>query len=156
MSIRALGAGFLVLGLLALAILGPRWLMSSSSNDEAAFVEHCDLLTTTCEWQAEHSWSVALKHSGLAQTGENYQLTVTTTAKPKRLISVLRGESMYLGEYPVALKQTSEPDTWTANFTAPFCTEDPTMIWRLDLQDGLQPLESAPFKLTFQASGKLR
>ncbi len=155
MSIRALCAGFLVIGLLALAILGPKWLMSSSGDDETGSAERCDLLTSVCEWQAEHNWSVALKPSGQAQTGESYQLTVTTTAKPKRLISVLRGESMYLGEYPIALKKTSAPNTWEANFTSPYCTEDPSMTWRIDLQDGAQPLDSAPFKLIFQASGKL-
>ncbi|OEY67601.1 hypothetical protein [Marinobacter sp. X15-166B] len=156
MSKRALFAGCVMLGLLALAVLGPRWLMSSSGSGGPGTLEHCDLLTTGCEWQSGHHWSVDMKPSGQNSGGETYQLTVTTSANPQRLIGVLRGESMYLGEYPVVLKKTAKADTWVANFTAPYCTEDPGMIWRIDLQDGAQPLHSGPFKLTFQAAGRLR
>ena len=57
---------------------------------------------------------------------------------------------MYMGEYPVPLGNR-DGNKYSARFTAPFCTVDATMTWRIDLQQGQQPIEGIPVKLVFQA-----
>ena len=80
-----------------------------------------------------------------------YQLTVNAPMSPGRFLAVLRGESMYMGEYPVPLRQ-DENGKYSAHFTAPLCTTGSEMVWRVDLQKGQKPLaETAPLKLVFQA-----
>jgi len=79
-----------------------------------------------------------------------YQLTVVTPERPERFLAVLRGESMYMGEYPVPLGNRTGNE-YSARFTAPFCTVDATMTWRIDLQQGQQPIGNIPVKLVFQA-----
>ena len=79
-----------------------------------------------------------------------YRLSIDASEAPDRLLAVLRGESMYMGEYPVPLTR-GEDGVYTARFTAPVCTTGSDMIWRIDLQDGQQALERPAVKMVFQA-----
>lgn len=156
MLYRAIAVVALIVGLLALAVLGPRWLMSGKPGDpSSAVTAECRVVPGPCEWQSDGArWSVSLARVGTASEGDRLRLEVVTDARPQRLLAVLRGESMYLGEYPVALQSGTEEGSWTATFVAPFCTIEPDMTWRLDLQDGTEALTGAPFKLVFAASGE--
>lgn len=154
MFLRALAVITLIIGLLALAVLGPRWLMSGGTGENSGDLEACQVLEQVCSWENEgRKWSVALARTEAGADGDTLELVVTADNAPERLLAVLRGESMYLGEYPVALKATGN-GTWRATFTAPFCTVEPDMTWRIDLQSGQERLEGVPFRLLFRASGE--
>lgn len=158
--LKALVAVMAIVGVVALGIFGPRWLMSGSDSqpDQGAVI--CDLLKDTCRWtQQGNHWDAYLEKAGIQEEGTEYRLTVKTNTNLPRLLAVLRGESMYLGEYPVpmaraGLAQDGSSALWQARFTAPFCTTEPTMTWRIDLQSGIEAEIDMPVKLTFQAVGR--
>jgi hypothetical protein len=66
---------------------------------------------------------------------------------------------MYMGEYPVPMTsagtaENGNGEVWQARFTAPLCTTNPTMVWRVALQPGREMDPDMPVKLTFQAEGR--
>jgi len=104
-----------------------------------------------CQWQnASGAWSVQLAVDEVGAQGTEYRMDITTDSAPERFLAVLRGESMYMGEYPVLLVKDS-PGHYKARFTAPVCTTGSDMIWRIDLQSGQTPLEQIPVKMVFRA-----
>ncbi|WP_417566662.1 hypothetical protein [Marinobacter sp.] len=111
----------------------------------------CDLLAGPCQWTTQAGqWEAVIDTVGEGEQGTEYQLTVITPEHPERFLAVLRGESMYMGEYPVPLGNRTG-NGYSAIFTAPFCTVDTTMTWRVDLQQGQEPIRDIPLKLVFQA-----
>lgn len=159
--LRALVAIFAIAGVVALGVFGPQWLMSEGVSEAESDVVDCDLLNTTCRWsQLDKSWHAQLQKNGIQAEGTEYQLTVRTDKNQPRMLAVLRGESMYLGEYPIpmtkaGLSPDGEGQLWEARFTAPFCTTDPQMTWRIDLQAGMNNAFEMPVKLTFVAQGRV-
>ncbi|MEQ3620244.1 MAG: hypothetical protein ABNH34_13165 [Marinobacter sp.] len=159
--LKALVAVLAIAGVVALGIFGPRWLMSEDVAEADQGAVECDLLNTTCHWaQKGKSWHARLQKSGVQAQGTEYHLTVKTNGNQPRMLAVLRGESMYLGEYPVPMtKAGMSPDgegqLWEARFTAPFCTTDPSMTWRIDLQAGMDHAFVMLVKLTFVAKGRV-
>ncbi|MBO6849635.1 MAG: hypothetical protein JJ867_04040 [Marinobacter sp.] len=155
--LRAIAVVVLISGLIALAVLGPNWLMSTENEDTSSTVV-CDLDTGPCQWKMKGSlWVAELERGRVGDQGQEYRLQVHTGASPDRFLAVLRGESMYLGEYPVPLDHTGVDggiDVWEATFTAPFCTTEPEMTWRIDLQQGNQPMSDLPVKMVFRAEGR--
>lgn len=143
--------GFL-LGLISVVVVGSRWLQNSSSTAQVSDQPVCDLLAGPCEWGTEAGhWQVSLQVTAYDGQGTQYQLIVHAPAAQERFLAVLRGESMYMGEYPVPLRQ-GENGQYSARFAAPLCTTGGEMVWRIDLQKGQQPLsETVPLKLVFQA-----
>lgn len=143
--------GFL-LGLISVAVLGSRWLQTSGNGAPVTSQPVCDLLAGPCGWETEAGhWQVDLHVMGDEGQGIEYQLTVHAPTAPERFLAVLRGESMYMGEYPVPLRKENDGQ-YSAHFTAPLCTTGSEMVWRVDLQKGQQPLsETVPLKLIFQA-----
>ncbi|MCD1647216.1 hypothetical protein [Marinobacter adhaerens] len=157
--LRAIAVAGLILGLIAVAVFGPGMLGNDGKNQEtgisdesAAAKARCDLLQAgPCRWSDSlGDWEVSLSEVGEGAQGTEYRLTVVTPERPERFLAVLRGESMYMGEYPVPLGNQAG-NKYAARFTAPFCTVDATMTWRVDLQQGQQPIEGIPVKLVFQA-----
>lgn len=142
----AIVTGLLVgLGLLA---VGFQWF---SNGTPAAKLPECNLLAGACDWQEDAgNWQVTLTPEGEGAQGTEYRLTVTAPAAPSRFLAVLRGESMYMGEYPVPLQKLG-PGSYGAVFTAPFCTTGASMVWRIDLQSGQEKLGNVPHALVFQA-----
>ncbi|WP_166263854.1 hypothetical protein [Marinobacter caseinilyticus] len=152
--LRAFIVVAVMVALLALAVLGPKWLMSSSGSDPGT-VPTCELLTQGCEWSGpQGEWQAELVRLAADAGGDRLQLTIETSAQPGRLAAVLRGETMYLGEYPVPLRASRGNHRWQAVFTAPFCSVDANMTWRLDLLSDGVPVTSVPYTLAFNASGK--
>jgi len=151
--LRAIAVTGLIVGLVALVLFG--WTMlgdaGNDQNTEGA-TARCDLLAEgPCSWSnSSGEWEATLSTLGEGEQGMEYQLTVVTPERPERFLAVLRGESMYMGEYPVPLGSRTGNE-YAARFTAPFCTVDATMTWRIDLQQGQQPIENIPVKLVFQA-----
>lgn len=152
---RAIAVLVFIIALSLFSVLGTRWLQSEDSQAVIASLPTCDLLAGPCEWQMEAGrWQVALEMLGDEGQGKEYLLTVHTPATPNRFLAVLRGESMYMGEYPVPLRQ-QESGIYTAHFTAPLCTTGADMVWRIDLQEGQNQLtDSVPLKLVFQAQNR--
>jgi hypothetical protein len=156
--LRAIALAGLILGLIAVAAFGPGMLGDDDKNqdtglsDERAAKARCDLLQAgPCRWSdSSGDWEVSLSEVGEGTQGTEYRLTVVTPEHPERFLAVLRGESMYMGEYPVPLGNQAGNE-YAARFTAPFCTVDATMTWRIDLQQGQKPFEGIPVKLVFQA-----
>ncbi|MDX1755044.1 MAG: hypothetical protein R3175_03195 [Marinobacter sp.] len=152
--IRAICVVVLVVGLLALAVLGPRWLMDQSAGNPDGQAA-CDLQDDGCRWQYDREyWQVSLTETGFANGLHEFRLDLSTDARLPRLHGVLRGESMYLGEYPVVMKTAGQPGHWTATFTAPLCTVQEEMVWRIELMSGNEPLAQVPYRLTFTAPGR--
>lgn len=143
-----------VLGLAIIGVFSVRWLQPPDNEAVAIVLPACDLLGPPCEWEtAAGLWSVSMQSIGDEGQGTEYRLTVSAPATPQRFIAVLRGESMYMGEYPVPLRR-GDDGQYLAQFVAPLCTTGAEMVWRVDLQSGQQPLsESVPLKLVFQSEG---
>jgi hypothetical protein len=143
--------GFL-LGVISLAVFGSRWLQTSGNDTPVTNQPVCDLLAGPCEWKTQAGrWHADLQVMGGEEQSTEYQLTILAPTAPERFLAVLRGESMYMGEYPVPLRK-EEDGRYSAHFTAPLCTTGSEMVWRVDLQNGQQPLsETVPLKLVFQA-----
>ena len=137
--------------LLVAAVFGPRMLRTGGEQPGKVTLEECDLMASACEWDnASGAWSVQLEVDEVGDQGTEYQLTIATDSAPERFLAVLRGESMYMGEYPVLLARSS-PGHYSARFTAPVCTTGADMIWRLDLQAGQKALADIPVKMVFRA-----
>ncbi|HEY9120522.1 MAG TPA: hypothetical protein VIN33_12245, partial [Marinobacter sp.] len=101
--LRALVALVAILCVVALGVFGPRWLLVDADSRTQS-VERCDLLYDTCRWTQQGShWDAHLVKDGVEEEGAEYRLSVKTNMDPQSLLAVLRGESMYMGEYPVPM-----------------------------------------------------
>lgn len=158
--LKALVAVLAISAVVALGVFGPRWLMLDADSRSDQGIVGCDVLNDTCRWtQQGNHWDAHLVKDGAQEDGTEYRLSIKTNMNPPRLLAVLRGESMYLGEYPVPMTragvaQDGSGQLWEARFTAPFCTTDPEMTWRIDLQTGMEAELDMPVKLTFKAEGR--
>lgn len=154
---RAIAAVVIIVALAGLAVFGPKWLMSVGNGD-APSTQLCDLEKGPCQWKMNGTaWVAELERGDVGDQGREYRLRIHTGSAPDRFLAVLRGESMYLGEYPVPLSLEGEKSgipVWEAHFTAPFCTTEPEMTWRIDLQQGNQPMSELPVRMVFQAEGR--
>lgn len=111
----------------------------------------CDILAGPCTWSSrEGQWSATLEPGEEGSQGVEYHLEIKSPVDPERFLAILRGESMYMGDYPIPLVR-EEDGHYTASFTAPFCATGTDMIWRIELQNGQQPLEITGDRLTFNA-----
>lgn len=142
----------LTLGLIAVGItlvfFGPRYLGKTSDGNSYS---ECDLLSGPCAWTTpEGQWQASLTTGQQSSQGQIYRLEIRSPGAPDRFLAVLRGQSMYMGEYPVPLRQQT-PSGFSAEFTAPFCTTGGDMVWRVDLQAGQEMLENVPLTLVFKA-----
>lgn len=151
--VRGIAVAGLIAGLIAVVIIGQRLSDGSGNNVNQSGngqpVKECNLLAGPCQWTTgAGDWQVNLEVSGEGEQGTEYRLNVTTPERPERFLAVLRGESMYMGEYPVPLGNRGGND-YSARFTAPLCTVDSTMTWRVDLQQGQEPIADIPLKLVF-------
>jgi hypothetical protein len=153
--VRGIAVAGLIGGLIAAVIFGSGMLddagNAAKNNGAGPSLAECDLLAGPCRWTTPAGdWQVALEALGEGEQGTEYRLTVTTPEQPERFLAVLRGESMYMGEYPVPLASDAG-NRYLARFTAPFCTVDASMTWRVDLQQGQAPIDAIPLKLVFEA-----
>lgn len=142
----------LTLVLIAATFLLPRWFDSPNDKKTPQHVGTCNLQQGDCDWQQQgQNWRLSLSDITTDRDTEtNYRLDIIAPGAPHRLLVVLRGESMYMGEYPVPLVR--DGNGYYAEFAAPFCTTGDAMIWRIDLQKGMEPLaQQPPFKIVFQA-----
>lgn len=153
--LRAIVAAGFIVGLISVVIFGSLWLKTTDSDASGTEQPVCDLLAGPCEWEMKSGlWQVELEVMSGEGHGTEYQLTVYAPTAPERFLAVLRGESMYMGEYPVPL-QSKGDGRYSAHFTAPLCTTGSEMVWRIDLQQGQNSLsEPAPLKLVFQTQDK--
>ncbi len=151
--LRAFAVVGLMLLLLVAAVFGPQLLRSDGTDDAVGAGDGapCDLLTQACRWSGKGGpWSAQLQVLGEDNPSGDYQLSISAPGQPEGLVAVLRGESMYMGEYPVPLEPQGD-GRYLARFDAPVCSTGADMRWRVDLQQGSQPTGGAPAKLVFQA-----
>ena len=150
-----------IAGLMALSVFGPRLLMLNPGQQSSEGVVECNVLKDKCQWsQQGNHWDAQLTKIGGESGDTEYQLSVKTDASQPRLLALLRGESMYMGEYPVSMTRAEvaeDGDTylWEARFAPPFCMMDPDMTWRIDLQTGIGEEVDRPMKLIFRAEGRI-
>lgn len=146
--VRAIVIVGLVVGAIVLTLFGSRLL--DTTGDTADHPE-CDLLAGACSWTTEDGeWRLRLQELEEGAQGMEYVLEVSVPKAPDRFLAVLKGQSMYMGEYPVPLVREA-PLEYQARFTAPFCTTGADMIWRIEFQDGQERLENVPWTLVFKA-----
>ncbi|MCM0612018.1 hypothetical protein KFJ24_05950 [Marinobacter sediminum] len=149
--LRAVMVVGLIILLLSAAVFGPRLLRTTDSGAAGIEKKECDLLAGPCEWVIDSDqWQAELSVLGEGGQGTEYRLKIKAPGAPERLLAVLRGESMYMGEYPVPLARQGQGE-FSARFTAPVCSTGSDMIWRIDLQQGQAPVEGVPIKMVFQA-----
>lgn len=148
---RGLVVLLLVAGLVGGAVLAPRWLGSQSDSGAAGPVgETCRPLAEACQWQIP-AGTVTLSMS----PGEGDELLLELILPAGMDIGdpvmVLTGESMYMGEYPLALSAGDEPGHYRVRFVPPFCSTGDDMVWRVNpgREDG--PL-APPFRILFSPS----
>lgn len=146
--LRVLGVAVVLMTVIGTAFWALKY--PEDAEEEVARPE-CDLLAGPCNWSTpEGQWQVSLTPQ-VGKAGQHlYALTVETPNAPDRFLAVLRGRSMYMGEYPVPLKQESATH-FQAEFEAPLCATGSEMVWQIDLQSGQQPLGSVSPILFFQA-----
>lgn len=147
--LRAVMVVGLMLMLLVAAVFGPRLLKTVEPDAATGAKSECDLDSGPCSWtDLDGKCHVALKR--LTDQDAEYELIVTAAEAPDRLLAVLQGESMYMGEYPVPLRRQGD-GRYVARFSAPLCTTGADMRWRLNLQQGQSSIDTAPFHMEFQA-----
>lgn len=121
----------------------------------------CNVLKNNCQWSIKGKhWEVQLLKVGREAGNTEYRLRVATEENHPRMLAVLRGDSMYLGEYPLPMTRAGSVDAdgkhlWNTRFTAPFCTTDPDMTWRIDLQTSIEVKIDKPVKMVFKAEGRI-
>lgn len=148
---RGLVVLLLIAGLVGGAVFAPRWLESRSGAGAAGTTgETCRPLTEDCQWQIP-AGTVTLSMT----PGEGDQLLLELVlpadmeiAKP---VMVLTGESMYMGEYPLALSAGDEPGHYHVRFVPPFCSTGDDMVWRIKPVEDGGPL-APPLRILFSPS----
>lgn len=141
----------LILALVATVVFVPRMLRNNGQEEWGGATVPCDLLAERCTWSSrDGQWTVELEVPEEGQPEAQYRLTVVSPEPPEQFLAVLRGESMYMGEYPVPLRRQVD-GSYVGRFTAPLCSTGDEMIWRVDLQRGQKPLKGIPVKMVFQA-----
>ncbi len=147
--LRAVLVVGLLLTLLIAAVFGPRLLRTVEPAAGTGAKTECDLDARACSWSdLDGNWHVELKQ--LMDQDAGYELTVTGVEAPDRLLAVLQGDSMYMGEYPVPFRRQGD-GRYVARFSAPLCSTGSDMRWRLNLQRGQASIDTAPFHMVFQA-----
>ncbi len=145
---RVFGVSIVLIAVIGLAVFASQY-MGDSEEDVAR--PECDLLAGPCTWDTpEGQWSVSLIPQQGGAGKHLYTLNVKSPGAPDRFLAVLRGRTMYMGEYPVPLQRQSATH-FVAEFEAPLCATGSEMVWQIDLQSGQQKLESVPPILFFRA-----
>lgn len=153
--IRGIAIVLVLAGALALISVAPNWLMELSGGGAESDQPGCDLMQGNCSWETESAqWQVSLSRLPDEQGSLRFRLAVDTTEEVERMHGVLRGESMYLGEYPVLLSKNAEDGTWLGTFTPPVCTVQDVMVWRIDLEIPGNPEFRQPQRLLFEVHRK--
>ncbi|WP_372965667.1 hypothetical protein [Marinobacter sp.] len=147
--LRLVGVFVFFVAIAALIVFGPSY-FGNHVESEASYPE-CDLLAGPCTWTtSEGEWTVSLEPGQDEPLGQLYHLEVSSPSAPDRFLAVLRGQSMYMGEYPIPLRPQAS-SVYAAEFTAPLCSTGTEMVWRVDLQSGQKKLGSMPLTLVFRA-----
>ena len=146
--IRTALAVFFVFALAASAWWLPQWLVAPESATDNASQATCHPLVETCQWQTRGG---AAKLTLIPLSGDELQLDLTIPGLAAKPLIVLTGESMYMGEYPMALSATGLPGEYRVRFVPPFCTTGDEMIWRINVQVAGEPFE-LPFRALFSPS----
>ncbi|MGP4844188.1 hypothetical protein ACTXGQ_08650 [Marinobacter sp. 1Y8] len=145
--LRSLVAVLFIALVVGAAVLGSRWL-AQNSNNEASALKTCHLGQQDCRWAANGSdWQMSLSRK---PDSRKMTLKVTTSAAPERLLAVLSGESMYMGQYPVPLTKTSV-DTYHAEFNPPICTTGSDMRWKISMKANGEDVNSDSLVPVFEA-----
>ena len=150
--LRAYLAIGLVIAVIAMTVFGSDDDVPWFGGGESSSRSTCDLLgAEPCTWTSrEGQWSASLEAGEAGEQGVEYHFELTAPVEPERFLAVLRGESMYMGEYPVPLVEESDGQ-YAATFTAPFCATGTEMIWRVELQSGGERMEINGKRMTFNA-----
>lgn len=140
--LRGLTVVVLIVGLVALLVLGPRYLRSTGEAGKAPSAgasDVCNLDEGACQWRNEAGeWQMALSRSGKT-TPPTLTLSLSapeSVASSERLMAVLSGYSMEMGTFPVVLTPTGEPGQFRGQGQAPVCSVDTEMTWQVALRQG--------------------
>ncbi|WP_339799538.1 hypothetical protein [uncultured Marinobacter sp.] len=149
-----------ILGLLvALMVFGPGYLEQDTLNQTSGspdWIElpECRPLVESCRWgSGEDQGEITLERIGDSPSGPELRLTLNYPGAVTSPLLILKGESMYMGEYPLRLQRLAGGQRFRVTFTPPFCSTDPHMTWRAELSDDGDRL-AIPFRILFQGHGQ--
>ncbi|WP_092024080.1 hypothetical protein [Marinobacter zhejiangensis] len=129
--------------------------MELSGNQPETDQPACNLAHEPCTWDVDGShWQASLTQLPDEQGSARFRFSIKTNATIERMHGVLRGESMYLGEYPVLLTYSDSEQEWQGVFTPPVCTVQDIMVWRIDLELPGRPALNAGQRLLFEVHRK--
>ncbi|MGM0569108.1 hypothetical protein [Marinobacter sp.] len=143
--------GLVVLFLAVMAVAGwwlPQWLDAPSADSGADPVTTCRPLTESCRWTSDNG---PAEVTLVPLSGDELQLDLILPGLNAKPLIVLTGESMYMGEYPLALSATDQPGHYRVSFVPPFCTTGDEMVWRVSVRIGGEAAE-LPFRILFSPS----
>lgn len=144
----------LFIGLVAVMVLVPDYLAREDGAGDISSLPACRALAGPCEAQSGNDTvRVSLKRIGERAGEPELHLTLYHNSVQSAPVAVLKGDSMYMGEYPLPLRTTAEPGRYETVFTPPFCTIEPDMTWRIELRADGERL-SLPFRVLFDAHGR--
>ncbi|WP_328189169.1 hypothetical protein [Marinobacter sp. OP 3.4] len=127
--------------------MGPRWFESRSDGTSGIGDRpDCRPLQETCHWQTG-SGEASVHMERLS--GDELELVATLPGAPDRVMVLLTGETMYMGEYPLRMETTDESGRYRLRFVPPYCTTGDAMTWRASLRADGDSMD-LPFKVLFQ------
>lgn len=157
--LRGLVVVVVIVGLVAALVFGPRFLRTDRASGTAkveADAALCDLDVEPCRWGSGNAaWSLKLRRTG-SESIDPLQFVLLAPVQDvddARMVAVLEGKSMYMGQYPVALQREAAGGgqvRFHAEFQAPLCTADPDMVWSITLKQGGNTVDT-PVTPTFQS-----
>lgn len=143
--IRAVLAVVLFFAIVVAAWWLPTWLDSSNPTDATITDLTCRPLSETCQWPTPGGVA-ELSISPLP--GDEFQLDLRYPEGDGKPFIILTGETMFMGEYPMALQTLDKPGHYRVRFVPPFCTTGDQMVWRVNLRAEGDPV-TLPFRLLF-------
>lgn len=143
--IRAVLAVVLFIAIAVAAWWLPTWLDSPNPSDITAPDASCRPLSESCQWSTLGGPAEILISP---LTGGEFQLDLQYPEGEGKPFIILTGETMFMGEYPMALQALDKPGHYRVRFVPPFCTTGDQMVWRVSLRAEGDPV-TLPFRLLF-------
>lgn len=151
--VRIVIMGVVIIALVAVIVVAPRYLQEANDAPDTGGLPACRPLVETCEaLLPEGAARVTLELTGEGASGPELSLHLHYQGLAGAVMVILKGDTMYMGEYPLPLRRGEAPGVYEASFTPPFCTTDPDMTWRAEIMAGGRAV-ILPFRVLFDGHG---
>lgn len=146
-----------IIALIAVIVVAPRYLQEADNAPDIGSLPGCRPLAEACEAELPGgAASVDMEWIGEGASGPELRLRLRYEGDPEghagSVMVILKGDAMYMGEYPLPLRRGDQPGVFETTFTPPFCTTDPDMTWRAEVMAGGRSM-GLPFRVLFDGHG---